>query len=365
MGINKNVKEDHKIIEKIVLLLENFHEQYEGKKRIEYLSQLRHILMSHYGYNEFMAHSYTNMFSPTEILQLIKANEVSRPITIRVNTLKIKRTSLAKSLIHKGITLAPVGKWNKYGLVVYDSKEPIERIPEYMAGYFMLQGISSFLPCMALEPHRGDTVVDMATADGGKSSFIAALMQNTGIIFANQVNKQKINSVYTNVQRLGVTNTIICNYDGVDLSRFIGHNSVDKVLLDAPCSGTGVISKYPRVKTARSHEDIWKCSHLQKQLLLEAIDMVNARSKTGCSVVYSTCSLMVEENENVINYALRKRNVKILTCSQDFGRPGFSKFREFRFHPSLEKSRRFYPHVHNLDGFFLCKLKKFYTKTTD
>ena len=328
----------------------------EGKRRSEYMSQLKQDLCLYYSYNEYLIGKLLDLF-PLEILDFLEANEVDRPVTIRTNTLKTRRRDLAQALINRGVNLDPIGKWSKVGLVVYDSQVPIGATPEYLAGHYMLQGGSSLLPVMALAPQEGEKILDMCAAPGGKSTYIAQLMKNTGILFSNDADADRVKAVVGNLHRLGVTNCVVSKMDGRQCNRVM--RGFDRVLLDAPCSGTGVIAKDPAVKTNKDEKDIFRCSHIQKELILSAIDCCNAQSKTGGFIVYSTCSVMVEENEAVIEYALKKRNVKLVPTGLDFGREGFTRISAHRFHPSLKHTRRFYPHTHNLDGFFVAKLQKF------
>lgn len=344
-------------IQEVVNILGNFKKlARDGRSRSEYIEQLLEDICSYYGYNRYLAEKLFNLFSPAEAIEFFEANETPRPVVIRTNTLRTRRRDLAQALINRGVNLEPAGKWTKVGLQVFESSVPIGATPEYLAGHYMLQAASSFLPCIALAPQPGERVLDMASAPGGKSTYLSAMMQNTGVVFANDSNKARIKSLSANIHRLGCKNVVVCNYDGRQFPKVLG--GFDRVLLDSPCSGTGVISKDPSVKTNKSERDFQLLAHLQKQLILCAIDSVNPKSATGGYVVYSTCSVAVEEDEMVVDYALKKRpNVRLVPTGIDFGREGFKSYRERKFDSKMHLCKRVFPHAHNVDGFFLARLK--------
>ena len=346
-------------INKTVQTLEDFSKRaQEGKSRADHTAQLIKDICAYYGYSEYLAEKLFNLFPPKEALAFFEANETARPVVIRTNTLRTHRRDLAQALINRGVTLEPVGKWSKIGLQIFESAVPLGATPEYLAGHYILQAASSFLPVMALAPQEHERVLDMAAAPGGKTTHIAALMKNTGCIFANDSNKSRAKGLIGNIHRLGAKNTIVCNYDAREFPKVIG--GFDRVLLDAPCSGTGVIAKDPSVKTNKTEKDFLMLPHLQKQLLLAAIDSVDHNSKTGGYIVYSTCSVTVEENEGVVAYALSRRpNVKLVETGLVFGKEGFTAYMGKTFDKSLKLTRRYYPHAYNVDGFFVSKFKKF------
>uniref|UniRef100_UPI00358E857F 28S rRNA (cytosine(4447)-C(5))-methyltransferase-like isoform X2 n=1 Tax=Myxine glutinosa TaxID=7769 RepID=UPI00358E857F len=322
-----------------VAVLANFNtRKEEGRSRQDYLELLQHDLSLYYSYNDYLIVRLMDIFPLGELVEFLEANEVQRPITIRTNTLKTRRRDLAQALINRGVNLDPIEKWSKVGLVIYDSSVPIGATPEYLSGHYMIQGASSLLPIIALAPREGNKVLDMCAAPGGKTTYIAQLMKNTGMILANDVNPERLRAVVGNLHRLGVTNTVVCSYNGRMFPKVMG--GFDRVLLDAPCSGTGIISKDPLVKSSKDEKDVQRLAHLQKELLLSAIDSLNANSLSGGVMVYCTCSIMMEENEWVVDYALRKRNVKLVPTGLDFGKEGFTREQEKEIPVGREETAR-------------------------
>src|SRR5690606_4912953 len=141
---------------------------------------------------------------------------------IRTNTLRTQRRDLAQALINRGVTLEPVGKWSKVGLQIFDSNVPIGATPEYVSGHYILQAASSFLPVMALGPREGERALDMAAAPGGKTTYMAAMMRNTGMVVANDPSKDRARSLVANVYRLGAQNVMVSNHDAREFPKALG-----------------------------------------------------------------------------------------------------------------------------------------------
>ena len=180
-------------IQDLLKVLSNFAEEREGtKSRESYVLELADYLCTYYGYNRELIDVFMATFNPNECVQFLEANEQQRPITIRTNTLKTKRKELAQNLIQRGVNLDPLAEWTKVGLKIYESKVPIGATPEYLAGHYMLQSGSSLLPVMSLAPQINERILDMAAAPGGKTTYIAQLMKNTGVLFANDSKKERL-----------------------------------------------------------------------------------------------------------------------------------------------------------------------------
>lgn len=307
-------------VESILEVLADFKARREpGRSRTEYVDQLASDIAELHGYLPELIEYFLSMFGPSETVEFVDASDRPRPLVIRTNTLKTRRKDLASALMKRGVTLDPLAPWSKVGLKITESPVPVGATPEYLTGMYMLQSAASMCPVMALSPQPSERVLDMSAAPGGKTSYLSQLMRNTGVIIANDLKADRQKATVANMHRLGVRNVITCTHDGRKLGGKF-RNNFDRILLDAPCSGLGVISRDPSVKVQRTMADVIKCGHLQKELLLSAIDALNHKSKTGGVMVYSTCSVSVAENEEVINYALSKRDIKLIDTGLDFGK---------------------------------------------
>jgi 25S rRNA (cytosine2870-C5)-methyltransferase len=304
-------------------------------------------------YNDFLLEKIRELFSREEAAAFLVESDKQRPTTIRTNSLVGKRSALIAKLEARGVNMEAL-EWSDVGAVVYNTDVPVGATPEYLAGYYTVQGACSLLPVMALGPQEGERIADLCAAPGGKSTHIAAMMKNTGVLFANDVNKERSMALAASIQRMGVQNAVCTNMNGMvfPLKR------MTRVLLDAPCTGTGVLSKDPLGKRSKDREGLERAQQRQMVLILKAFDMIDGRNPNA-TLVYSTCSILVEENEYVVDYLLRKRNnARVVDTGLAFGREGMKSFRGWHFDPSLSLTRRFYPHVHNIDGFFVAKIRK-------
>ncbi|MEO0202836.1 MAG: RsmB/NOP family class I SAM-dependent RNA methyltransferase [candidate division WOR-3 bacterium] len=228
-----------------------------------------------------------------------------RPV-IRVNTLKANIQDVYKRLSKKGFILSRIEYINFAFRVEYYPYE-IGNTLEHYLGYIYVQEISSMLPAIFLEPKSGEIILDLCSAPGSKTTLISQIMNNKGVIIANDADINRTSALAFNIDRMGCLNVIITQYKGEYFYKYYG-NYFDKVLVDAPCSAIGTIHKNKEIIKWWSYKKVNKFSNLQKKLIESGFLCL----KENGTLIYSTCTITREENEDVVNYLLRKyKNAKV------------------------------------------------------
>ncbi len=300
---------------------------------------------------EFVESLYEN-YTPLSVDKILSGMSGNRSTTLRVNTLKYSIQDLMKELKSSNIKFERV-PWFRDALIIKNKKEKdIQNLEIYNKGYIYLQSLPSMIPPLVLEPKEGEKVLDMTAAPGSKTTEMAMLMNNKGKILANELDKLRCERLKYNVDMQGAEIVEVINQRGEKLGNLYPNN-FDKVLLDAPCSGEGRFLAND-VKTYRnwSKKSVIQLAKLQKKLFKSAYDAL----KPGGVMVYSTCTLNKEENEDVLEWAIDNLNLKIIDIKIEI-KEGISAFTEGR-DISIGKAIRILPSK-DMEGFFVAKLKKY------
>jgi NOL1/NOP2/sun family putative RNA methylase len=308
-------------------------------------------LARRFGYSTYLIDRYIKMFGSDETLTLLEANEKGLMSCIRCNTLRISPNHLFDRLEKKGFKLERID-WTSYGFRVLKESFSIGSTTEYLLGYYYIQEAASMLPSQLLAPKSSDCVVDLCAAPGGKTTQLAQIMENRGVIIAIDLNRERMRTLRSNLSRCGVANVIAYRMDGKDLPNL--GITADRILIDAPCSCDGVIPFDPSRKKSRGMEDIEFCSSIQRKLVTAAIQCLPPEGE----LVYSTCSTAPEENEQIMAEAIEKFDIKVVDTGLNFGDEGFVEVLGVKYPDELRLARRLYPHKHGTEGFFICKLRK-------
>ncbi len=282
--------------------------------------------------------------------------------SFRINSIKVNdKNKLIEELLKRQYKLLSVPWCNNAYFVEYDenNRTDIGNLFEHFLGKIYVQEATSLTPPLLLEiPDKIDDtfkVLDMAASPGSKTTQIGDLMKNKGIIVANEVDYSRLGALKINLERSGLTNIIITNND----ARFIqGEQIYDRILLDAPCSGSGVIRKSPKTLKTYNPNRLKQMQNLQLKLLKKAFELL----KNNCIMTYSTCSLDPEENEICIAKFLETHpNAKLLSATLPNlkTKTKITEFEGFKIPKDItENTLRIWPHENDTNGFFVAKIIK-------
>ena len=298
---------------------------------------------------DWLADRFENSLSESEAHALGAALLKSAPLDIRVNTLKTEREALCATLLAAGHDLTPT-PLSPVGLR-RTLRAPLFQTPEFKAGQFEVQDEGSQLIAPLLEPRRGERIVDYCAGAGGKTLHLGALMNNSGTLYACDTSQKRLDRLKERVVRGGLDNVRILTISGGTDSKLKRlHGKIDRVLVDAPCSGTGTLRRSPDVKWRLTEDRVQQLAHEALQILIHASHLV----RPGGRLVYATCSLLKEENEDVIAAFLEQTSSFTALATEDILRR-----RGVALIPSgQDQALRLWPHIHGTDGFFAQALER-------
>ena len=313
----------------------DYLELFEIKNDIEKISKTTSM-------PEWIVRELNKEFDPEKVNEICENSNLKPKITIRINNLKITKNELKKSLQSKEIEVED-------GIIedflYLKNVKNITNLDEYKKGLFTMQDESAGLTALVLNPKEGESILDCCSAPGGKTTYIAELMNNKGNVIAWDLYKHRLDKVQENSKRLGIDIIKTEENDATVLKEeYI--EKFDKILIDAPCLGLGVIKRKPDIKWQRKFEDVEEISKIQEKIL----NTCSKYLKKGGILVYSTCSIIQSENDKIVEKFLKSENfeleeinnINIENLENKITKKGIIKL-----YPS-----------ENMDGFFISKLIK-------
>jgi 16S rRNA (cytosine967-C5)-methyltransferase len=283
------------------------------------------------------------IFGPDQTKSLCSADNELPHLTLRINTLKISREEIEQKLTLAGFATEKTN-FSPDGIILNTSANPIQKTSFFEDGFLRIQDEAAQLISYLINPNSADSILDACAGAGGKATHLAAILKNKGIIVAIDRNPERIAELKKDAARLGIT---IIETQTLDFSAGLPDSlkeAFDHVLVDAPCSGTGTLRRNPEIKWRTKEKDLHNFTAAQKLILQNA----SAAVKKGGGLIYCTCSLLPEENENIVDDFLKHNSDFSLSRPTDLIDRQMIDRRGF-FHT--------YPHKHNMDGFFGAILK--------
>jgi len=294
-----------------------------------------------YFHPEWLVERWLKRLGPVACEQLCITNNTVPPLSIRTNTIKITRSELLHRLANEGVN-CQASKWAPEGILCYEHSG-LNTLESLKAGLFQVQDESSMLVAHVLDPQPGEFIIDACGAPGGKTTHIAALMNNTGQVLSTDIYEHKLALTRENSERLGLTNIKTRALDAVTLDSLYTLKA-DRVLVDAPCSGLGVLRRKPDSRWRKSEVTLKELPKLQAAILASAAECV----KPGGVLVYSTCTTEPEENQQIVESFLQTHTAFSLETAGQY-LPGQKR---------SEIMLQLWPHTDGVDGFFIARMTR-------